>query len=77
MAVIMGSAAQQSARNLLLDVLRQEIRQGNVSSTSEMIGYFMDGLRVAESYNKAEASVPTRRVVAPEFLQGLISDESA
>ena len=77
MAIIMGSAAQQAARNMLLDVIRQEMGHGNVSGTSEMIGYFMDGLRVAETYNKAEASVPTRRVVAPEFLQGLISDEKA
>lgn len=77
MAVIMGDAAQQAARGMMLEVIRQEMAHGNVSSTSEMIGYFLSGLKIAESYNVADASTIKRHVVAPEFLRGLVSDEKA
>lgn len=77
MAVIMGDAAQQAARAMLLEVIRQEMAQGNVSSTSEMIGYFLHGLKTAETYNAADASIIKRHIVAPEFLRGLVSDEKA
>ena len=60
---------------MMLEVIRQEMAHGNVSSTNEMIGYFLSGLKIAESYNVADASTIKRHVAAPEFLRGLVSDE--
>ena len=75
MAMIMSSAAQQAARAMLLDSIRQEMARGNVSTTSEMIGYLLNGLRIAEKYHTADVSAIKRHVAAPELLSGLVSDK--
>ena len=75
MAMIMSSAAQQAARAMLLDSIRQEMARGNVSTTSEMIGYLLNGLRIAEKYHTADVSATKRHVAAPELLSGLVSDK--
>ena len=74
MAIITGGEAQNVARTLLEDTVRDEIKRHALSSTSEMIGYVLDGMRTSESYNKAEAKV-TRHIAAPEFLTGLLKNE--
>ncbi len=77
MAVISGGDAQKVARNLLRDVIRDEVRRGTLSGTGEMIGYFFQGLAVSEAYNRASVEAPKRRIAAPEFLTGLLRDETA
>ncbi len=77
MAIITGGASQKAARGMLQDVIREEISRGSLSSTSEMIGYYLQGLRTGERYNEASTEQVKRRIAAPEFLTGLLKDDTA
>ncbi len=77
MAIITGSAAQKAARGILQNVIREELVRGALSSTSEMMGYYLQGLSTAERYNTASAEPAGRRIAAPEFLTGLLKDDTA
>ena len=75
MAIIGTSPSQQAARAMLLDVIREEAGRNALSSTSELMGYFLSGLGVAESYNPQIPTAPRHRhIAAPEFLSGLLTN---
>jgi len=76
MAIIGTSPSQRAARAMLVEVIREEARRNAISSTSEMVGYFLSGLGVAETYHPPQPVVPQRRIAAPEFLSGLLADDT-
>ena len=77
MGAITGGAAQRAARDMLRDVIRDELKRGELSSTSEMIGYWLNGVRGRENYYAADEETVKRRIAAPEFLTGLLKDDTA
>jgi len=76
MAIIGANPSQQAARAMLLEVIRLEAGRNAVSSTSELMGYFLSGLGVAERYHRQDAPAPQRRIAAPEFLSGLLTNNT-
>ncbi len=75
MAIIVSSLAQRAVNALLRERIALALKQGNLSSTDEMIGYSLAGQDLAVFYNPKPTLEIKRKVAAPEALTGLISEQ--